>query len=88
MFEIINPFEDSWIETPQNLTQRQVSIDVDGGVFVLEVPEKKQNKVWRVMSQYVRVVQKYLGFQTAENEANIGTGSIVGETISKYCILY
>ena len=63
----------------QNPTQRQVSIDVEGGVIILEVPEKKQSKVWTVVSQYVRVLQKYLGYSNMENEPKIGIGSNTGQ---------
>ena len=62
----------------QNPTQRQVSIDVEGGVIILEVPEKKQTKVWSVVSQYVRVLQKYLGYSTMDSEPKIGIGSNTG----------
>ena len=66
----------------QNPAQRQVSIDVEGGVIILEVPDKKQSKVWGVMSQYVRVLQKYLGYSATENEPKIGIGSNQGDNSS------
>ena len=64
----------------QPVSQRQVSIDVGGGVLILEVPEKQQNKAWRIMSQYARLFQKYLGLQTVENETKLRAGSVIGES--------
>ena len=70
----------------QPVSQRQVSIDVDGGVLILEVPEKQQNKAWRIMSQYARLFQKYLGLQTVENETKLRAGSVIGESDFIKCL--
>ena len=61
------------------MSQRQVSIDVDGGVLILEVPEKQENKAWRMVAQYARLFQKYLGFSSVQNEAKLRAGSVIGE---------
>ena len=62
------------------MSQRQVSIDVDGGVLILEVPEKQGNKAWRIMAQYARLFQKYLGFTNLENDTKLRAGSVIGES--------
>ena len=61
------------------LGPRQLSVDIDRGVVILEVPEKKyQGTVWRFVSHYSRVLRKYFGLNKVESDvrarANSGTG--------------
>ena len=52
-----------------------MSIDIDKGVVILEVPEKQHGPLWRFLNHYSGVVKKYFGIHTVEANARARANS-------------
>jgi len=62
---------------------RQLSVDIDRGVVILEVPEKNyQGTVWRFVSHYSGVLRKYFGLNKVESDARARTNSSTDQVMS------
>jgi len=55
---------------------RQLSVDIDKGVVILEVPDKtNQGTMWKFLSHYSGVLRKYFGLNKVEAEARVRANS-------------
>ena len=58
---------------------RQLSVDIDKGVVILEVPDKtNQGTMWKFLSHYSGVLRKYFGLNKVEAEARVRANSGIG----------
>ena len=58
---------------------RQLSVDIDKGVIILGVPEKKyQTSLWRFVTHYSGVLKKYFGISQTESDVRTRANSSVG----------
>lgn len=69
----------SMISRPQDTIvsgERNMSIDIDKGVVILEVPEKNnQGSLWRFLNHFSGVVKKYFGINATESTARARANS-------------
>lgn len=62
---------------------RQLSVDIDKGVVILEVPDKtNQGTMWKFLSHYSGVLRKYFGMNKVEAEARVRANSGIDHLMS------
>ena len=61
---------------------RQLSVDIDKGVVILEVPDKAgHGTMWRFLNHYSGVLRKYFGMNKIEAESRVRANSGIGNKI-------